>query len=52
MLIICFRRLYVGNIPNDTVSTHLESFLNVALRQVGGCFGPGNAVVSILSMLF
>lgn len=40
------KRAYIGNIPYDTDTSDLECFLNVSLREAGGCLDPGNPILN------
>ena len=41
------RRLYVGNLPVDTMEVQVESFFNRALQAAKGVEMPGNPVLSV-----
>ena len=40
------KRAYIGNIPQDTDHFDLQIFLNISLREAGGCLEEGNPVIS------
>ena len=40
------KRAYIGNIPSDTDFADLLSFLNISMREAGGCIMEGNPVLN------
>jgi hypothetical protein len=40
------KRAYIGNIPQDTDHYDLQVFLNISLRESGGCLEEGNPVIN------
>lgn len=40
------KRAYIGNIPQDTDTIDLQCFLNISMREAGGCLDEGNPVLN------